>query len=416
MKLTTKKCLAATVAIAALVSPLAACGGGNASSGGKTTISFYSYFKENQIGDVIKGFEKANPDIKVDAQYGQDAAQYVQTLQTRLAGGAPPTVFNLTMDNRTDVMGSGAALDITGEDFLDGIDESNFTLFKQDDKVYGMPVSVWVGTMFYNKDILSEAGYDEFPTSWDDFIALGKKVNATGKNAYLEELNSPASSFIGLLASKYAAEGNKVQDEVIWNGESTFSKEWTDVAEEWQKGIKAGVVPQKSVGLSADQIKQEFMTGNLLAYRTGPWDLEDLRASGVNFGVAPMPAYKDGEAWITGGPDQGFAISSKANEAQQEAAKKFLAYLNSEEGLKTFTTTAGTMSLSTKYESEAPDELKEVVNDYFLKNKFYWVNWGKAATTMSTEMAAQQQLLVQGKISPADFTKAMDAKWAEASK
>lgn len=201
------KSAVAVAATAAMVVPMAACGSGTA-GGGKTKISFYSYFKDNQIGEVVKGFEKKNPDITLDVQYGQDPAQYISTLQTRLAGGKPPTIFNLTMDNRTDVMKSGAALDISGEDFLDGIDDTNFALFQQDGKTYGMPVSAWVGVFFYNKDILKKAGYDKFPKTWDEFIEMGKKINSNGSTAFLEDFNTQiAGSFTGLLASYYGEQG-----------------------------------------------------------------------------------------------------------------------------------------------------------------------------------------------------------------
>ena len=129
-----------------MVVPMAACGSGTA-GGGKTKISFYSYFKDNQIGEVVKGFEKKNPDITLDVQYGQDPAQYISTLRPRTCWWQDlPTIFNLTMDNRTDVTKSGAALDISGEDFLYGIDDTNFALFQQDgSKTYGMPVSAMGG-------------------------------------------------------------------------------------------------------------------------------------------------------------------------------------------------------------------------------------------------------------------------------
>ena len=54
------KSAVAVAATAAMVVPMAACGSGTA-GGGKTKISFYSYFKDNQIGEVVKGFEKKNP-------------------------------------------------------------------------------------------------------------------------------------------------------------------------------------------------------------------------------------------------------------------------------------------------------------------------------------------------------------------
>lgn len=408
----TLRAAVAGVAAVAMLVPLAACGSGSA-GGDKTKISFYSYFKENQIGDVVKGFEKANPDIDIDVQYGQDSAQYIQTLQTRLSGSSAPTVFNIIMDNRTDVMDSGAAEDLTGKDFLEGVDESNFQLFQKDGKTYGMPVTAWVGAMFYNKDLLKKAGYDEFPKTWDEFIEMGKKINADGGTAYLEDFNTqPSGSLAGLVASNYGKEGVEVPDQDVWDGKTTFSEAWGPAVEAWAKAAKAGVIPQKSVGLSADQVKQEFITGSLAVMRSGPWDLADVKASGIDFGVAAMPAIDGGEPWINGGPDQGFAISAKADDKQKAAAEKFLAYLNSEEGLKTFTTAAGTMSLSSKYEAEPPAELKDVVDTYFKNNKFYWFNWAKAPTVMTTEMNAQQQKVVQGQASAADFTKALDAKWA----
>ena len=406
----------ASAAALAMVLPLGACGSDGA-SGGQTRISFYSFFKENQIGDVIEGFEKANPDIKIDAQFGQDPAQYQQTLQTRLAGGEPPTIFNMTMDNRTDIMDANQALDISGEDFLDGIDESNFTLFSRDGKTYGMPVSAWIGMMFYNKDILAKYGYDTIPATWDEFIEMGKKIDKGGDNAFLEDLASGISpTFSALLASYYESEGNDQMDETIFNGDATFSDEWTKPLEEWNKAIKAGVIPTKTVGLSGDQIKQEFLTGNLAVMRSGPWDLNDMRDSVIKFGVAAMPAYGDGDQWINGGPDQGFAISAKASEQEQAAAKKFLSYLNSEEGLKLFTTQANTTSISDKYRNEPAEEFADLYKDYFNTSRFYWVNWAKGPTAMSTEIIAQQQQMVQGKSSAADVAKAMDAKWAEVSK
>ncbi|MFU0554320.1 ABC transporter substrate-binding protein [Gardnerella vaginalis] len=405
-----KRTAVALVTLATVLLPLGACGNGN--SAGKVSISFYSYFKKNQIGNVISAFQKAHPNIKIDAQYGQNSTQYIQTLQTRLAGGTPPTIFNLTMDNRTDIMQSGQALDISGSKFFSGIDESNFKLFQHNGKTYGMPVSAWVGAMFYNKDILKQAGYTEFPKTWDDFITMGKKINDSGKVAFLEDFNTqPSGTFEALLASKYASDKNDKQDEVICNGSSTFSKEWTPALSEWAKAIDAKVIPHKSIGLTADQVKQEFVTGNLAVMRSGPWDLADVKASGINFGVAPMPSYKNGEQWINGGPDQGFAIAAKASKAQQEAAKTFLAYLNSKDGLKTFTTNAGTLSLSDKYRADPPAELAGVIKDYFQNNKFYWVNFSKSPSAMMTEMASRQQELVQGKITPKEFTKLLDDKW-----
>ena len=401
--------LLALGAAAAVVLPFAACG---SSSANTTTISFYSYFAKNQIGTVVDDFEKANPDIKLDVSYGQNPSQYVQTLQTRLAGGKPPTVFNLTMDNRTDVMNSGAAMDLKNESFTKGIDPANFQPFQQDGKTYGMPVTAWFSGMFYNKKILAAAGYKTLPASWDEFIAMSKKIDASGKTAYLEDFNSqPSPSLAGLLGSSYGKKNDTNPDNDIWTGKATFSENWKEAVNEWDQGIKEGAIPQKSIGVSGDQIKNEFVSGNLAVYRSGPWDISDLAQSGIDYGVAPMPAVKGAKPWITGGPDQGFAIAAKASAKEQAAGKKFLTFLNSKQGLKDFTSAAGTVSLSSKYSSTPAKEIASLVNDYLKKNHAYWINWGKSPTAMSTTMIAEQQQLVQGKITTSQFLKALDDKW-----
>lgn len=398
----------AATASAALVAPLAACG-----DDGKVRLTLLSYFNKTQIGKVIDDFERANPSIQIELQTSQN---YVQTLQTRLAGGEPPTIFNLTMDNRTDVMKSGAALDLTGSDFFEGIDDSNVTLFRKDGKTYAMPVTAWYGGLVYNKDLLKQAGYDEFPATWDEFLDMGRALKSMGVTPLLDSnVNSqPSGIFVGLLASYYASKGSTRMDEDIWDGSTTFRKEWTPVFEQYYRMVEDGVLGQQTLGIDGDQEKSEFVNGNTAVYRSGPWDLDTLRESGIDFGVAPFPAYPGGEPWINGGPDQGFAIAANASEAKQEAARKFLAFLNSEQGLKDFTSGAGTQSLSDKYTADIPEEFSGLVADYLQKNKFYWVNWGKAATTMVSEDVAVQQQLIQGKLTPLQAAEKLDDAWDSA--
>ena len=79
----------AAVAAAAMLVPLAACGGGNAADG-KTTLSFFSNNSQDKYQPIIDAFEKANPDIKIDYSTTTGSQSgYQQTLQTRISGGKP---------------------------------------------------------------------------------------------------------------------------------------------------------------------------------------------------------------------------------------------------------------------------------------------------------------------------------------
>ncbi len=97
----------AAAAGAAMLLPLAACGG--SADAGKTTISFLSWDNEQIMKPFIDEFEKENPDIKVDFGYAPPTNEYIQTLQTRLVGNQAPDVFVITSENKNDLIDNGYA-------------------------------------------------------------------------------------------------------------------------------------------------------------------------------------------------------------------------------------------------------------------------------------------------------------------
>lgn len=106
----------AAAAGAAMLLPLAACGG--SADAGKTTISFLSWDNEQIMKPFIDEFEKENPDIKVDFGYAPPTNEYIQTLQTRLVGNQAPDVFVITSENKNDLIDNGYALDMTGKSYV----------------------------------------------------------------------------------------------------------------------------------------------------------------------------------------------------------------------------------------------------------------------------------------------------------
>ena len=409
MRSRTFKAIAAAVGAVALVIPMAACGSSSAGGSSANKLTIYSYYNQATMDPVVAAFKKANPDINVQISYGQGDSEYNSTLQTRIAGNQAPDVFNLNGNNRADLMNNGAAADITGADYLNGIDETYLTDYTKDGKVYGMPISGWLAGIVYNKDLLKEVGADTVPDNLDDFAALAKKLKDKGLTPFLENGQEMSGSLIGLLGSYYASTGTN-GDQEIYSGKSTFSDQWTKAFEAWQEGfIKSGALPEEATGLNADQVKQSFINGEAAMYRTGGWDVADIKAAGVNYGFAPFPAYPGSEPYIDGGADPAFAISSKTK--NKAAAEKFLAFMNSEEGLKLFTTAYGSASVSSNYDSEIDEQLKPLYDDYFFKGKFHWVSFEKGSTAMSAEVIAQQQGIQGGQTSPADAAKNLDAKW-----
>ncbi|NMM94606.1 ABC transporter substrate-binding protein [Bifidobacterium sp. DSM 109957] len=186
---------------------------------------------------------------------------------------------------------------------------------------------------------------------------------------------------------------------------------WQQALEEWNTGfIESGALPDEATGLNADQVKQSFINGEAAMYRTGGWDVADIKEAGVNYGFAAFPAATGSEQWIDGGADPAFAISSKAK--HKDLAEKFLAFMNSEEGLEAFTTAYGSASISDNYTSEVDEQIKPLYDNYFFQNKYFWVSFDKGSTAMSAEVISQQQGVQGGQSTPEEAAKGINDKWA----
>ena len=398
------KVLAAAVGAVAMIAPISACGSSGASGGGNT-LTVYSYYNKATMAPVVQAFKKANPGVNVEIAYGNGDSDYNSTLQTRIAGNQAPDVFNLSGNNANDLMSNGAAADLTGSDFLKGIDQSYLDAYSKDGKVYGLSISGWLAGIVYNKDLLKEAGYDAVPDNLGDFAKLAGALKSKGVTPYLENGQEMSGSLIGLMGSlekKSGVDG--------FADQKNITKTWQKGLEEWDNGfIKSGALPDEATGLNADQVKQSFLNGETAMYRTGGWDVTDLKAAGVNYGFAPFPAAEGGDPYVDGGADPAFAISSQSK--HQDLAKKFLSFMNSKEGLKLFTTGYGSASISKNYTSDVDEQIKPLYDDYFFKNKYYWVSFAKGSTAMSAEVIAQQQGVQGGQSTPAEAAKNINAKW-----
>lgn len=403
-----KKIVAGAMAVA-MAASLAACSGGSGAADGKIELNVLSYDLESQDKAMFDAFEKANPDIKLKVSY--TTTNYAQTLQTRISGNQTPDVFKVISDNVVDIKNNEVSMDLSGESLLDGIDESYLQTFEKDGKIYAMPTQAWQGFLVYNKDLVSKAGYDEFPTEWDDFIKLGKKLKSDGvPYPFLEGQDGRFSyTFEALLGSKYKMNGETNVDTKIANGETTFEEEYTPVLKEWKKVIDEGVLTKDSLSLTGDALNQAFVSGELAMYTTGIWDAATLQKSGINYGVAPFPAYPGGEPFIVGAADQAWAISASASKEKQEAGKKLLAFINSAEGLKLYCEGNGYASISSVYSSPVAEGF-ENIDETMKKGNMFWSIFQKNPSPITTEQIAKTQEMIQGSVSPEDLAKSLDEK------
>lgn len=187
-----KKLLVFVAAISLALVGLAGCSSSKANEGiesedGKTEISYFSFSAsptyEDQLAEMINAFEQKYPDIKVNSEL-VSYNDYFTKLQTRIAGGNAPDVFELNYENFVQYASKDTLEDLSeyinkDTDFKpDQLNEEAFKAFQYEGKQYGMVESFSNVVTFYNKDLFDKAGV-AYPTAdwtWDDELEAAQKL------------------------------------------------------------------------------------------------------------------------------------------------------------------------------------------------------------------------------------------------
>lgn len=192
-----RKSLAAAAVLAAGALVLTACSSGGSGSdstassaggsGAKVTMTFWH---NSTTGDgkaywesTVKDFETANPNVTINIQAIQNEDMDGK-LQTALNSGDAPDIFMARGGGKlADVVAAGQAQDLTKS--IDAatksaVGDGAFSAFSVDGKVYGMPVAVLPGGIYYSKDLFTKAGITSTPKTMADLNDAVTKLKAAG--------------------------------------------------------------------------------------------------------------------------------------------------------------------------------------------------------------------------------------------
>src|SRR6478736_9692227 len=184
-----RKTLAVTAAAIVAAMTLAACGGGDSGSGGEdggdVTMTFWhnSTTGEGKAywEDTVAAFEQANPGVTITIQSIQNEDMDGK-LQTALNSGDAPDIFMARGGGKlADVVDAGQAQEVKVDDATKtAVGDAAFKAFTINDKVYGMPMSILPGGIYYSKDLFAQAGITDTPKSIEDLEAAVDKLKAAG--------------------------------------------------------------------------------------------------------------------------------------------------------------------------------------------------------------------------------------------
>ncbi|MEJ3403764.1 extracellular solute-binding protein [Rathayibacter sp. YIM 133350] len=321
----------AVAASAALVLSSCGFGGGGSddSAGGKTTLNLlvpsYSDQTQGLWETVIKGFEKANSDIKVKLEV-QSWDNLESVISTKVQGGEAPDIYNggpFAGFASDDLLYK--AKDVTSPDTYSDFQDSFLKNEQLDDTAYALPFIASARALFVNNDLLKQAGVAEAPKNWDELLDAATKVSKLG--------NGIAGYGMPLGSEEAQAEAAVW----LWGGGGSFgdaSKITVDDpsnlagAEQIKKMIDAGATQSDPGSTNRSPLMDIFIQGKIGMQVGLPPTVGQIKENNpsLDYSIVPIPT-KDGKPFTLGVADQLMAFKNDGD--KKEAITKFFDYFYS---------------------------------------------------------------------------------------
>ncbi|WP_144875742.1 extracellular solute-binding protein [Microbacterium sp. 1.5R] len=320
------------VALAATATlTLTSCGFGGSSGGGgggddASTLSLlvpsYSDATKGLWEDVIDGFEKENPDIKVDLEV-QSWDNLEKVISTKIQAGEAPDIYN--GGPFAGFVGDELLYpvsDVVSEDTLADFQDSFIANAEVDGTAYALPLIASARALFVNNTLLQQAGVTEAPTDWDSLLDAATKVSALGGGV---------AGYGMPLGSEEAQAEAAVW---LWGGGGSFgdaseitidTPENLAGAEQIKKMIDAGATQADPGSTQRSPLMDIFIQGKIGMQVGLPPTVGQIEEGNpeLDYSIVPIPT-KDGSPFTLGVMDQLMAFQNDGD--KQEAITKFFDY------------------------------------------------------------------------------------------
>lgn len=310
--------------------------GGNAPEGtGKTqTLSVWGWRADEPFQELVNSFVGPNGEKIEYTAY--KAEEYNTILKTGLSSSSGPDAMMLRSYGGLDTLVAGGEVAALADDdsalaaipanLVDGMRSH------ADGAVYGVPFASVTANVLYNKTVLDELGLSE-PTTWQEFEALNQSILDAGYSSLAAgALDSWVLPIYRDLFGAAAYDGPVLAEELL-SGAQTFESPDYAAANQVLLDL-AKYLPAGYEGLSYEDAKAMFSSGQALLYPGGIWELATFRDTVTDFelGLFEVPrSVGGGEPYAMGYLDGGFGISSKLDDDKSDLAHAFLDWVGSVE-------------------------------------------------------------------------------------
>lgn len=277
------------------------------------------------IGQLISRFEKENPGIKVKQVPVEEDAYNTKVITLSRSGSLPEVIetshdYAKVMDKEQliDRKAVAAVIGNVGEDaFYDGV----LRIVRTEDGTAwtGVPVSAWIGGIWYRKDVLAQAGLEE-PKNWQQLLDVASKLNSPANKKYGIALPTAESVLTEQSFSQFAL-SNEAN---VFDGQGKITLDTPQMLEalNYYRQLSANTMPGSN---DIMEVKDAFMNGTapMAIYSTYilPAIIKEGDPNNVGFVV---PTQKNAAVY---GMLTSLTITAGQKSEETKAAEKFVTFM-----------------------------------------------------------------------------------------
>lgn len=294
-----------------------------ASTGEAETVTIWYYWETEghqvALDQVIQDYNASQDTYEVVAKY-VPFADFKKQLSIGASADELPDIAILDSPDHASYVEMGIFEDLTGKFDVSSYYEGTVNSCTVDGKLYGVPFGVNCLALYYNEDMLNEAGCT-VPTTWDELMTTAKALttdSVTGLALCSVQNEEGTFNFVPWLWSTGATSYSIDNDNGI--RALTFIQDL----------VNEGVMSKECINWTQGDVMNQFIAGNVAMMENGPWQIPTMQseAPDLNWKVTLIP--KDAEyASVLGG--ENYAVINGRN---VEGALDFLTYSTAEDQVK----------------------------------------------------------------------------------
>jgi len=265
----------------------------------------------NGLQKVGNAFEKASG-VKVVVEHPVDPTD---KFQQAAGAGKGPDIFCWPHDRVGEWAKAGLLTALRPSARLKAeVEDQAWAALSYRGRIWGYPIAIETTGLIYNKALVPTP-----PATWDELIALDRKLAERGKHAVLWDYNKsfftwPMLAGAGGVIFGHDAQGDFDAKKVDVNNAGALAG-----AQMLERLIKDGHMPK---GARYAEMESAFARGEVAMMISGPWAWDNAKKAKVDFGVAPIPAV------VAGKPSKSFVgvlgCMIAAPSKNKDLAKEFI--------------------------------------------------------------------------------------------